>query len=177
MALVVEDGTGVQGAESYASVTFADAYWAARTHDASYTTWSAVGNTTAKKEGALREATAYIDSVYGPHYKGARRGYIQGLLWPRTGAMDERNYPLPDLPEELKRAVAELAVRATAGPLAPDSARDNMIKREKKKVGPLEKEIEYMDGASTESRYGAVEGMMALLVNNSANGSASWLWR
>lgn len=175
MALIVETGSGVQGAESYASVAFIDTYWAARTHDANAAAWAAL--TTAQKEGSAREATSYLDSVYGSYYKGIRRGYVQGLLWPRDKALDEAGYPLPDLPDDLKRATAELAVRASSSRLSPDAARDNLVKRIKKKVGPLETETEYADGASTQTRYGSVEGFLAgLLAVPGGAGSGSWFW-
>lgn len=173
MSLIVEDGTAVQNAESYVTVAYADTYWSKRQHDATlYTRWNT--GTTELKEGALREASAYLDAVYGANYKGTRRGYVQGLLWPRRGALDSGGYPLPDLPEELKKATCELAVRSYSARLSPDSERENQIKREKKVIGPITKEVEYVDGASTETRYGVVEGMMATLIENGQSGS--WLW-
>lgn len=172
MSITVEDGTGIAGAESYATVAFVDTYWTSRTHDATNSAaWAAL--TTAKKEGALREATAYLDARYGSKYRGVRRGYVQGLLWPRDGAEDEAGYDLPGLPEELQRAVAELAVRASSARLAPDADRGNLVKRTKDQVGPLVQEIEYVDGANTEDRYGSVDGIMAPLLVPAGNG---WSW-
>ncbi len=179
MSLVVEDGTGVQDAESYATVAYVDAYWAARTHDANSATWAHVDNTTAKKEGALRSATEYLDQVYGPYYKGVRKGYVQGLLWPRTGALDELEYPLPALPEELKKAVAALAVRASAGPLMPDIDQAGAIKRTTNKVGSLEETIEYASPGETTKVYGTVDGLLSSLVTNGqgAPTGGNWVWR
>lgn len=175
MALIVEDGSAVPKAESYISVADADAYWAARTHDSQSTVWSAL--TTPQKEGSLRESTAYLDATYGNDYKGIRRGYVQGLLWPRTGALDEAGYPLPDLPDELKKAAAELAVRASSERLAVDSARGGLVKRTKDKVGPLEQEIEYVDGATINTSYGSVNGILAgILVGGGPGGRQGWAW-
>ena len=56
-------------------------------------------------DGAIREATSFIDGAYGPYYRGVRRGYVQGLLWPRTGACDDAGYPLPDLIAALRTAI------------------------------------------------------------------------
>ncbi len=50
MTIIVEDGTGVVGAETYAAVAFTDTYWSARTHNSLGTTWSAAP--LADKEGA-----------------------------------------------------------------------------------------------------------------------------
>lgn len=173
MALTVEDGTGVQGAVSYATTAYIDTYWTERTQDSQAATWAAA--TTPHKEGAAREATAFLDAQYGAYYKGIRKGYVQGLLWPRSDALDDAGYPLPAIPEELKKAVAELAVRALSARLSPDAEHENAVKRVKKKVGPIETETEYADGASTAKRYGVVNGLMAGLVGGGGN-SPSWAW-
>lgn len=182
MTIIVEDGTGVQGAETYASIEFITAYWGKRTHSALFTAWDGEGDDE-KKEGAAREATSYLDAVYGNFYKGTRRGYAQGLLWPRSGALDAKNYPLPDLPEELKAAVAELAARriSTGTELSPDVDPLAMVTREKKKIGPIEKELEYaspvsVGGKSATIRYGAVEGLLSMLLTNSPGSSGTWAW-
>lgn len=177
MSLTVEDGTCVSGAESYVTVAEVTTYWGNRTQDAINALW--VAATTAVKEGACREAAAYLDAVYGPFYKGQRQGYVQGLLWPRSNAKDEAGYPLPPIPDELKKAMCELAGRAITDRLAPDVAHSDAVKRVRKKVGPLETETEYVDGASTRTRYSVVDGLLALLLNSSPagpSGGGSWNW-
>lgn len=177
MAIVVEDSTGVPGAESYATVAACDAYWAARAHTAFATTWAAA--TTANKEGSLREATQYLEATWGPFYRGERRGYVQGLLWPRSNALDDAGYPLPDLPQEIIRAVCELAARAASARLADDAARGGKITSERRKVGQIEKEFHYADGTSPETRYGFVDGLLTPVLNGSqpSAASATWFWR
>lgn len=171
MTLIVEDGTGVSGAESYASVAVADAYFAARTHLAAYTTWDAAS--TAFKEGSLREASSFLDATYSAYYRGIRQGRVQGLLWPRTEAKDDAGYDLPVLPSELVSAACELAGRAIASPLAPDLERGGMIKREK--VGPLE--VEYMDSAPATTSYGSVNTMLGPILNGmQPGGDPAWRW-
>ncbi len=178
MSLLVETGAGVQSAESYAPVAFIDAYWLARTHNPLAATWAA--GTTPKKEGAAREATGFLDGEWGPFYRGVRAGYVQGLLWPRTDAMDNANYPLPDLPPELMAAVAELAVRAIVGPLAPDIDSGTRIKSLTKKIGPLEKSTEYFDAGSDAPivTYGVVAKLLAPILNGSQPDApnAHWGW-
>lgn len=178
MALSVETGAGIQGAESYAAVAIIDAYWAARTHDARAAVWSAA--TAPKKEGAAREATAYMDATWGPYYRGVRRGYVQGLLFPRTGAKDDAGYPLPDMPPEAVAACCELAARAVAAPLAADIDMGARVKSLSKKVGPIEKTTEYFDGAGAalQTSYGIVESILAPLLNGSQPRAptANWSW-
>ena len=78
MSLIVEDGTGRADAESYASVSVADAYHTARGN----TAWAALA-TTALKEAALRKATDYLGQTYGLRWKGYRMTTTQALDWPR----------------------------------------------------------------------------------------------
>ena len=180
MSIVVETGQGVAGSESYAATATIDAYWAARTHNALYTTWSAVSNTTAKKEGAAREASAYLDATFGAYYRGQRRGRVQGLMWPRSNAKDEAGYSLPDLPSEIVTATCELAARALSAPLAADIDLGARVKSQTKKVGPIEKTTEYFDGGSeaTKTSYGMVSLMLAPVLNGSQPGApnANWSW-
>lgn len=170
MALTVEDGTGVVGADSYASLSFANAYWANRPHSSSSTTWS--GATDVNKEGALREATSYLDAVYGQAYRGYRRGNLQGLQWPRTNALDDAGWPLPDLPMEIQWATVELAVRALGSSLAADADVAGSIKRKREKVGPIEEETEYQFGSSPYKRFGAVESLLEAVTKK----RLSWAW-
>ena len=76
MALIVEDGTGLQNSESYISVSSADDYHAKRGN----TAWAALD--AAAKEAFLRRGTEYIDTVYT--FKGHRLKHDQALAWPRN---------------------------------------------------------------------------------------------
>lgn len=116
MALIVEDGSGVDGAEVYASIEFADAYFLKRNN----TAWAVF--TTPQKEGFLIQATDYLLAKFRLRWKGLRVNPVQALDWPRTGVVIE-SYSLPSnvLPIEVKNACVELAYRASMGPLIDDS--------------------------------------------------------
>lgn len=124
MALIIETGAGVPGADAWASVTYVDGYWSKRPHRAYAVRWAAL--TEAQKEGCIREATARIDAL-DRDFVGIRRGSAQGLCWPRSEAYDAAGYEWPDVPEQLLRATAELAVRAAAEELRPDLAQTGGI--------------------------------------------------
>lgn len=174
MALIVETGAGVSGAESYADVAAIDAYWAARPNNALATVWD--GGDTDAKEGAAREATAYLDATYGSLYRGYRKDYDQGLEWPRTDALDETARDLPDLPQQLPNAVCELAARALSAPLAEDvPSGGGDIKRIKEKVGPLETDTEYTAAGQIVGleRYRVVHMMLGPVLKV----SLGWEWR
>lgn len=176
MALTVETGAGVAGADSYASQEFISSYWSGRSHNALAATWA--GAESAKMDGAAREATAYLDAIYGQFYRGVRAGYLQGLLWPRSRALDDEGMPMPDLPPELMAAVAELAVRALSGPLSTDAEIQGAITSQTVKVDVISESIDYGEGARLEPKYGAIDGILAPILNGSQPGAQpSWNWR
>jgi hypothetical protein len=126
MALVVEDGTGLADAESYASVAAADAYATARG-----LTWT---GTETEKEQALRRATSWLDARYRGKWPGdKRRQRFQALEWPRTGAHDMADDPIDyqSVPVEVVNATIEAAAReaATPGGLSPDVTGEKVLTR------------------------------------------------
>lgn len=137
MALVIEDGTGVANAESYASVEFADEYHTNRKN----TTWTSLAPE--DKEAALREATDYIEIRFGTIFKGVPATNTQNLSFPRlfTG------FQL--MPAPLLKATAEYALRtraAGAEGLAPDLKLDETGRLPTKivrKMGPMDREFSY----------------------------------
>ena len=147
MALVVEDGTGVDqspSANSYATVAEADSYFSARNNS----DWS--GATTAAKEAALIEATDWLGQQYRMRWKGIRVSSGQPLDWPRYGVILEDTYELDTvdypsssigfpneldsdfIPNELKYATMEMALRRiedSATKLTADLDRGGGLKR------------------------------------------------
>lgn len=166
MAFVVEDGTRVPGANSYASVEFADAYFAERGNGV----WEAIVDV-ADKERYLIQATDYIELIYGRRFIGEMVATDQSLSWPRQGTA----YPTNAIPLTLQKATAEYAVRAINGPLLPDPSVDangfaSVVT--KKVVGPIEKEFQVMGSgrARLVRAYPAADAyMVGLLVPFSGN--------
>lgn len=156
MALIVEDGSIVAGAESYISVSDADAYHAARGNAA----WT---GTDAAKEALLRKATDYMLQVYGLRWKGDRVSATQALDWPREG-VEVFGFDIdPDVvPDAVANACAELALRAASGDLTPDVARRTV----REKVGPIE--VEYDRNAPALPDYQAVDNMLAALLRGTS---------
>lgn len=167
MALIIEDGSVVSGAESYATVADTDAYHANRGNSA----WK---GTDAIKEAALRKAAAYLDGEYRRRWKGYRvQPLVQVMEWPRTGVcvVDELGGVSPygyfgtgfltdtTIPQRLKDAQCELALRALAGELAPDV--DGKLRR--KKIDIIEKE--YAPGSEPGAKdYRIVEQLLSDLL-------------
>jgi len=167
MTLIVEDGTGIAGAEAYASVAYADAYWAARPQSPLSVAWAAA--TTATKEGGMREGADYLDAEYGDAYRGTKAGTVQGRLWPRSNANDDAGYPLPGLPTELKNANCELAARAITAPLVEDLDRGGKIQTVK--AGAVA--VTYSDTAPAGTTYGIVSKMLIPVLKR----RIEWEWR
>ncbi|WP_313398189.1 DnaT-like ssDNA-binding protein [Stenotrophomonas sp.] len=144
--LIVEDGTGLPNAEAYISAAEADTYHANRGNAA----WAALD--TPAKEAALRKATDYMGIAYGGRWHGVRLTPGQALDWPRG---------VVGVPEAVKRASAELALRASTAELAADQG--PAVKSET--VGPIS--VTYADGASQFQRYPLVDGLLASLLDGS----------
>ncbi len=151
MTLVVEDGTGLDDAESYASVEDADDYLANR----GYTNWADLDEP--EKEQCLRRATEYM--VIYP-WKGERTSATQTLDWPRTGASAFGNDLATDVvPSVVGNACILLAFRAASGELLPDPELDStgrLPTKLVKKVGPIDKETSYAT-RGTVSTPGAIQ--------------------
>lgn len=153
MALTVEDGSGVAGAESFCTTAYATTYHANRGAAA----WAVL--TTAQKEESLRKSTDYMSQAYRGLWKGLRFKSSQALDWPRAnvGIEDE---PYGNLvatnvvPQEVKDACAILALTASAGSLAPNL--DQQVMSES--VGPLS--VTYSAASPQYTRYRAVDMLL-----------------
>ncbi len=116
MALTVEDGTGLVGADAYISVANADTYFLASAN----ATWAAA--TIPAKEVAIVKATRYMEKRFGTKWKGLIASSEQALGWPRRYVYDERGTELVDqVPVQIARACAEYAVQALVNPLIPET--------------------------------------------------------
>jgi len=162
MALIVEDGTVVVGAESYLTVSAADTYHANRGN----TAWTDLD--TPVKEQSLRKATDFMVQNYRTRWAGYRFNVSQPLDWPRAWV------PIRDVPsgygafsafvsniivpDAVKNACAELALKAATAELAPDLSQ--VVTREK--IGPIE--VDYQPYSPQQKRYVAIDGMLALLL-------------
>jgi hypothetical protein len=159
MALIVEDGTGKADAESYIAVADATTYHANRGN----TAWSALASDTVREQ-LLRQAADFMVQEYRARWAGSRIGITQRLDWPRydvpikdapTGyGTFAAVYPYDEVPEAVRNACAELALKAASGPLRADVTPP--VVREK--VGPLE--VEYAEGARQTTVYLTVDNML-----------------
>jgi hypothetical protein len=138
MALIVEDGSIVAGANGYISVAALDAYWACRN--------VTLTQSAADKEAAIIVATQYVD--LNNKWKGGLVDGDQPLDWPRFGVVDDegRVVDAASIPAPLQNAVAEYAQRELSAPLQPDVGTTGTLKKVKKKADVIETETEYQEG-------------------------------
>ncbi len=171
--LIVEDGTGLANAESFASVEYADEWWSRHGSPAWWTS-----STLEQKEVALRTATAEgIEAEYASLFRGVIQHRTQRLSFPRYGCIDDdgREVASGTVPWQAKDATVLLAGDVRAGDvLLPTELDRGPIVRETKKGLGFEKTIEYADGGQggTVKRRRAVEALLWPLLNGGPLGVA-----
>lgn len=153
MALVIEDGTVVAGANSYIEVQEAKDYAAARGVD--------LGNDVVVTEQRLLGAMDYLESL---SYKGTRTDADnQVLAWPRVGAtFDGRTFGDHVIPNQLKSAQAQLVIELFQGVVLFSSSSagggEKFVKKEKVDVI----EVEYATPKETGEESLAVASLPAV---------------
>jgi hypothetical protein len=173
MTLIVEDGTGLPNAESYASVAQFRAYNTARGRE--------LALTDGEIEALLRRATDYLQQTYYGRWAGYRNREVQALDWPRsyvprdpsvtyptesqiTAELDTYYYPFNELPKQLVDATCELAFKANGADLIKDV--DRVARRES--VGPLS--VEYETNRTPITLYPSIDMALARLLLRAGTG-------
>lgn len=184
MAFVVEDGTGLSNANAYISVAYYRAYWTDRGRDVS-------AQTDEQVQGYIVRATDYAEQRFGQQYKGTRKTLTQSLGMPRTGIIiDGVRISADIVPGTFQMGIAEYAFRASKyADLAPDApvpfAREGTggttvpaagaVIAESKKVGPIEKSVEYADPTAASNAwaipaYPAADSLLAPFLTGGGSG-------
>lgn len=136
MPLIVEDGSGVAGANSYVSVADAQAWVAAR--GLTFTGADSV------VEQRLLTAMDLVES-YRAQYQGSKTDSAQALQWPRTGVyVDGAALAEDAIPKELVGALVQLAYDSQSEDLQPNvgqqlTAREKIDVIEVQYFSPAEK--------------------------------------
>jgi hypothetical protein len=148
--LITETGAALADSESYCTVAFADQYHDARAN----TAWAAL--TEPQKEAYLRRATEAMLALYRERWKGVRATATQALDWPRLDVVvDTYARAADEVPQEVQKACAILALKAIAGDLDPDPAQAT----KKKKVASLE--VEYYEPAQALRLHKSVTDLLS----------------
>lgn len=149
MALIIEDGTGVTGADSYITVAEYNAWINARitTHT----------DTDAVVESRILRAMDYVESL---PFKGEKKTEAQPLQFPRYGLMVDGYWVDSDtIPTVIKKALYEVVYADERGyGLFADVAR----KTKREKVDVLE--IEYADNSASRVMIPAAAAYLRKLI-------------
>lgn len=160
MAFIVENGDGIENANSLASVEFADEYFSSRPANS----WSEY--TESEKQKHLVAATDYVNSRF--KYLGHKLSENQGCEFPRTRV---------GMPVDILKATCEMALRSGNGLLMPDVNNLGFSLQSKKvKAGPTESSKTYATGIENFSEYINYPAADSLLRKYSA-GSSSFINR
>lgn len=146
MALLVEDGTGIDGANSYNSVLEIRDYAASR------------GATLPVDDSAVEilaiKAADYLDVK---DWKGRELSPLQGLAWPRS-FVDTDDALEISYPKEIKKAQCQLVIEAMTGDLMP-STRPGKYKRTRVE-GAIDVEYPSFDEARAQPSFRLVEALI-----------------
>lgn len=166
MALIIEDGSLVDGANSYCSVAYARSYAAARGKE--------FPSTTNEAEVLLIQAADYLES-YRARFKGSKVAKSQSLQWPRSGVTEVDGFDVAEdeIPDLLMRAQAQLAIDCQGQELQPNSDGRAVVSEE---IAGVIK-TDYASNVSGAPRpvFAAAEAMLAPLLSTDAFASAAAL--
>lgn len=142
MPVTLVEAVGSATANTYATLTEADAFAVARVNSAA---WTAA--TDDQKKSALVQATRLLDRVF--HWVGKATTSTQALMWPRNGMVTATGYAMDDnvIPQQLKDAESEWAIRLIEDSSIVDDNEAVKLGLQRIKVGPID--LEYQQNSST----------------------------
>ena len=150
MNFIVEDNTGLIDANSFVSIEYADSYFGDRAN----VDWGGVSTFDAKRS-LIIIATDYIETVYANSFIGEKYSEGQALSFPRY--IDGSKC---DVPDRLKKAVCELAVKAIDEPLFADTGKNTI----EETVGSIT--VKYSEYGAQITQYNAVSKLLQPYLNS-----------
>jgi hypothetical protein len=154
VAIEVEDGSGVENANSFIDVAFARAYASNR--------GVALSSDDDLLGAMLIQAGDYLNA-YECEYQGKRVDCGQAMCYPRSGVVFCcEDWPDDEIPGVLKQAQAALVMAVNAGiVLFPNISATDLVVREK--IGPIETEYANPLQANSRTRITSVDALLAPL--------------
>lgn len=167
MALIVETGAVVAGADSYIDLedaqTYIETYLPSAAGD-----WPAAD---ADQEVALRIGCQALEATYGARWLSSRLNAASSLTWPRYSFYDRtgKYYASDAIPEAVRQAQVEMALLYAQGEdVFPQEAAQNVVLGERTKVGDIETEKTY--GRSVRfSSFRKADLLLASLLRSTTN--------
>lgn len=166
MALTIETGAGIAGANSYATVAQAQAYAAARA--------LTLPAGTPAVEALLIKAADFLESLED-QFKGSRVESDQALAWPRTDVylFDSTDmFGEDEIPVQLINAQCQLAFDGVANTLQPTGSGREVIRT---KVDVIETEYAKRGSGTIQPDFNKAMAILAPLLDNSSGFSLTTL--
>jgi len=167
--LILEDGTGVTDANSYAVAADFQTYYEDREVNID-------DFDTTQMEVGLIEASKYLDLRWGQYFKGSIAVETQGLEFPRSYLYDRYGNVVNGLPAPIVEAAILYALEWLNDNLYPDTSTSSAkeVKKKKTVVGPITTEVEYVGSVSQGSalKFPLADKLVKQYTTGS-NGSAS----
>ena len=152
---IVETGTGIENANSYCSISFAESY--IDDYYGEISEWSSIS--AEQQERALRVATQYIELKYGGRVTSRPKVSTQGLKLPR--------YYDVELPIQILQATVEAALLSVKGyDLLGVIDEPGMLASEKVKAGEVESEETYINGKSQIPSFPKIEKLIQAVLGS-----------
>lgn len=172
-AFVVEDGSGLTTANSYATTAFADTYHQTYGNPS---VWRDA--TTFEKQDALRLATQFLDLHYGGRWIGVRSSSEQALDWPRLYVVDaaENDVGSDEIPKRIQQATAKAALLQLQGnSLLVSTQTEGEVASESVSLpGGLSKSTTYIGGKPATTRFPVIDRMLSSAGFIEAGGGWGW---
>lgn len=160
MALIIEDGTGVAGANSYITPAEVKAYAAAR--------GLTVPADDSEVEKLCIKAIDYLETLRSD-YQGRKIALENSLQWPRSGVvLDGFDLAETVIPNTLKDAQAQLAIEAQTRDLMPTG--DGREVKIEKVVGAIEMEYVPTGAGSIQPEFQKVNMLLRPLMKQGLAG-------
>jgi len=122
--------------------------------------------------GAYTVLSSVAPNITISPFVGGLDGGIQPLSWPRQYIYDDRGNAIVGIPERIKQATSEYAVRVLNDVLFKDPSFDDFggpVTSRREKVGPIEEEYEYASNIII-SRFPAADRLLYPFLTNGGRG-------
>lgn len=157
MALIIEDGTNVSGANSYVTVDEVRAF-------ATLRGITSLPANDGDVEPLVIKAMDYVEK-HRNLFRGRKSNSDQPLQWPRRRVYVDQIYVDSDsIPQDLKNATCQLAIDAVSEDLDPNGDGQEIVRE---KVGPIETEFAKTGSSTTRPQLNRADNFLKPLLKNS----------
>lgn len=164
-ALIIEDGSGVEGANSYATVAQARTYAASRGR--AFPATGANGDESAADTLLLNAMDAL--EARASEFQGTKTTRNQACQWPRYGVVAEGyEYDSNEIPPNIVKAQILLAIESQTQPLVLNTTEAGRLTRMKVE-GAVE--LQYADEEAQQPSFPLVEALLAPFFGDGVDGT------